>query len=165
MQNAFVVDDLDATLDHWIHKMGVGPFYLFEHIQFKTAFYRGEPAHIDMTAAIGYCGDLQIEFIKQYNDAPSIYRDFTSQGLRGMQHMGIVTENLDEHLARLAPLGIVPIQWGSMDTGLRFAYVSSDFHPGAMIELIESGPVIEGYFKLMKEAAASWDGTNPIIRT
>jgi len=165
MQNAFVVKDLDATLDHWNRKMGVGPFYVFEHVQFKEAYYRGETARFDMTAAIGYWGDVQIEFILQHDEAPSIYKDFESQGLRGMQHMGVMTQNLDEHLARLEPLGIVPIQWGSMPTGMRFAYVSSDFHPGAMIELIESGPVIDGYFKLMKESADRWDGTNGVIRT
>jgi methylmalonyl-CoA/ethylmalonyl-CoA epimerase len=164
MQNAFVVDDLDATLDHWIRKMGVGPFYLFEHVQFQEAYYRGEPARIDMTAAIAYWGDVQIEFIKQHNDAPSIYRDFTSRGYKGMQHMGVITENLDADLKRLRVHKIEPVQWGSMPSGMRFAYVSSDFHPGAMIELIEPDAAIAGYFKLMKESADHWDGTNPIIR-
>jgi methylmalonyl-CoA/ethylmalonyl-CoA epimerase len=165
MQNAFVVDDLDATLDHWTRKMGVGPFYLFEHVRFKEAYYRGEPARFDMSAAIAYWGDVQIEFIKQHDDAPSIYQDFKSRGLKGMQHMGVITRDLDAHLERLRPLGIEPVQWGQMPTGMRFAYVSSDFHPGAMIELIEPDEALGGYFKLMKESADRWDGTNPIIRT
>jgi methylmalonyl-CoA/ethylmalonyl-CoA epimerase len=166
MQNAFVVDDLDATLDHWVNKMGVGPFYLFEHVQFQEIYFRSESGrNIDMTAAIGYWGGVQIEFIKQHNEAPSIYQEFKSKGLRGMQHMGVITQNLDEQLAQLKPHGIVPVQWGTMPTGMRFAYVSSDFHPGAMIEIIEPGPVVEGYFKLMKDAADNWDGSNGIIRT
>jgi hypothetical protein len=164
MQNAFVVDDLDATLDHWVNKMGVGPFYVFDHIQFKEAFFRGKPAAIDMTAAIGYWGDVQIEFIKQHDDEPSIYREFRSKGLRGMQHMGVITADMDEHLGRLAKLGITPVQWGSMPTGMRFAYVDSDFHPGAMIELIEPVPAITDFFQMMKDAAAGWDGSNAIIR-
>lgn len=164
MQNAFVVDDLDATLDHWVNKMGVGPFYVFEHIQFKEVYYRGEPAFIDMTAAIGYWGDVQIEFIKQHDDEPSIYRDFRSKGLRGMQHMGVITPDLDEHLGRLEKLGMKPVQWGSMPTGMRFAYVDSDFHPGAMIELIELVPEVTEFFQLMKDAAAGWDGTDALIR-
>jgi hypothetical protein len=164
MQNAFVVDDLDAAIEHWTRKMGVGPFYLFEHVQFQDIWFRGEPARIDMTAAIGYWGDMQIEFIKQHDDAPSIYQEFAASGLRGLQHMGVISQNLDEDLARLEPRGIIPIQWGSMPSGMRFAYVSSDHHPGAMIELIEAGPVINEYFKLMKEAADLWDGSNSIIR-
>jgi hypothetical protein len=164
MQNAFVVDDLDAALGHWIEKMGVGPFYVFQHVQFKDIFFRGNPASIDMTAAIAYWGDVQIELIKQHDDAPSIYREFRSAGQRGMQHMGVICSNLDQDLSRLRALGIAPVQWGSMPTGMRFAYVNSDFHPGAMIELIEAGPVINDYFKMMKEAAERWDGTNAIIR-
>ena len=164
MQNAWVVDDLDAALDHWINKMGVGPFHLFEHVQFKEIYFRGERATTDMTAAIAYWGGMQVELIKQYNDAPSIYRDFQASGLRGMQHMGVLTSDLDEHLSRLKPLGIVPIQWGAMPAGMRFAYVSSDFLPGTMIELIEPGQAITDYFKLMKDAADNWDGSNAIIR-
>lgn len=164
MQNAFVVDDFDAAIAHWTQKMGAGPFYVFEHVQFKDIYFRGKPATIDMTAAIGYWGDIQIEFIQQHNDAPSIYREFTARGLRGMQHMGVITKHLDEDLARLKPMGITPVQWGSMPTGMRFAYVSSDQHPGAMIELIESVPAIDDYFQLMKDSAARWDGSNPIIR-
>jgi hypothetical protein len=33
-----------------------------------------------------------------------------------------------------------------------------------MIELIETVPAIADYFELMKDAAARWDGSNPIIR-
>lgn len=164
MQNAFVVDDLEAVMDHWLHTMGVGPFFVFEHIKFKEAFFRGQPMNIDMTAAIAYWGDVQIELIKQYDDKPSIYSEFRGKGLRGMQHMGVLTPDLDAQLARLKPLGIEPIQWGSMPAGMRFAYVSSDYHPGAMIELIETHESIIGFFKIMKDAAASWDGKSESIR-
>ena len=164
MQNAFVVGDLDAALNHWIDKMGVGPFYVFQHIKFQDIFFRGEPSSVDMTAAIAYWGDVQIELIKQHDDQPSIYREFLAKGQRGMQHMGVITPNLDEHLSRLRPLGITPVQWGSMPTGMRFAYVSSDFHPGGMVELIEAGPIITDYFKQMRDAAEHWDGTHGIIR-
>jgi len=164
MQNAFVVDDLEAAMDHWLHKMGVGPFFVFEHIKFKEAFFRGKPMNVDMTAAIAYWGDVQIELIKQYDNAPSIYNEFSGKGLRGMQHMGVLTDNLDEHLARLKPLGIEPIQSGSMPAGMRFAYVSSDYHPGAMIELIEANESIVGFFKIMKDAADAWDGRSESIR-
>lgn len=163
MQNAFVVDDLDAALDHWISKMVVGPFYVFQHVKFQDIFFRGEPSSVDVTAAIAYWGDMQIELIKQHNDQPSIFREFQAKGQRGMQHMGVITPNLDEHLSRLQPLGIAPVQWGSMPAGMRFAYVSSDFHPGGMIELIEPGPVIADFFKQMKDAAEHWDGSNAII--
>lgn len=164
MQNAFVVDDLDAALDHWVNKMGVGPFYVFEHVQFKEIFFRDRPSDVDMTAAIAYWGDMQIELIKQHNESGSIYSEFRNAGLRGMQHMGVITADLDADLANLKPLGITPVQYGTVASGMRFAYVSSDYHPGAMIELIESNDAITGFFKLMKETAAGWDGKDPVRR-
>ncbi len=164
MQNAFVVDDLDAAMDHWINKMGVGPFFVFQHVQFKEIYFRGKPSDTDMTAAIAYWGDMQIELIKQHNASPSIYSEFQNKGLRGLQHMGVITADLDSDLAQLKPLGITPVQYGTVASGMRFAYVSSDYHPGAMIELIESNPAMTGFFKMMQDTAAGWDGKDPVRR-
>ena len=164
MQNAFVVDDLDAAMDHWLNKMGVGPFFVFEHVQFREIYFRDKPSDTDMTAAIAYWGDMQIELIKQHNVSPSIYSEFQGKGLRGMQHMGVITTDLDADLAKLKPLGITPVQWGTVSSGMRFAYVSSDFHPGAMIELIEANEGITGFFQMMKDTAHNWDGKDPIRR-
>jgi hypothetical protein len=33
-----------------------------------------------------------------------------------------------------------------------------------MIELIEAGPAITGFFKLVRDAAQGWDGSEPIRR-
>ena len=165
MQNAFVVDDLESAVQHWSRTLGIGPFYAFEHIKFDSLQFRGKPGQADITAAIAYWGDVQIELVVQHNQAPSIYRDFLDRGGRGLQHMAVMTDDLDAHLARLRPLGIEPVQHGQVaGGGARFAYVSSDFMPGTMIELIESGPAILGYFKVIQQAAATWDGKNPLVR-
>lgn len=164
MQNAFVVDDLESSIHQWATKLGVGPFYVFEHIQFSEIHFRGKRTSLDMSAAIAYWGDMQIELIYQHNSAPSIYQDFKQRGLRGMQHMGVMTDDLDAQLERLKSVDITPVQRGEVATGVRFAYVDSDFNPGTMIELIEAGDAILGYFKLIQEAARSWDGRNPIVR-
>jgi len=84
MQNAFVVTDLDAALDHWTRVMGVGPFFVFERVEFAEIWYRGQSAlDIDLSVAIGYWGDLQIELIRQRNDVPSIYTDFPGRQAGG----------------------------------------------------------------------------------
>jgi len=163
MQNAYLVRDLEGALDHWTRVMGVGPFHLFERVEFAQIWHRGRPAHdIDMSVAIAYWGDLQIELIRQNNDAPSIFSDFAPQ--TGLQHLGVITESVDKDLARLAPLGIEPIQHGTTAGGLRFAYVSTDRHPGGMIELIESNPGMQRFFAKMRNASVGWDGKDPIRR-
>lgn len=162
MQNGFVVSDLDAALRHWTETMHVGPFFLFEHVGFETLLFRGSPADIDMTVAIGYSGNYQIELIVQHNQTPSIYTEFTQRGYLGLQHLGVMTDDVDAHLERLAPQGIEAVQYGSTSGGGKFAYLNTDVHPGAMIELIESSDVMVGAFEMMRAAAARWDGSNPV---
>lgn len=163
MQNGFVVTDLGKAIEHWTRVMHVGPFFLFERIAFAECWYRGRAAtDIDLSVAIAYWGDVQIELIQQHNDVPSIYTDFTSRGLTGLQHMGVITDSVERDLARLATEGVQPLQHGRTAAGMRFAYVSTDFHPGGMVELIEAGPKGVAFFEKMREAARTWDGTRPV---
>lgn len=165
MQNAFVVNDLEAALDHWTRVMGVGPFFVFERIEFAEVGYQGRSAlDIDLTVAIGYWGNLQIELIHQRNDVPSIYTDFPARHVGGLQHMGVITESVSQDLDRLKRVGIEAVQYGITSGGLRFAYVSTDQHPGGMIELIESNPGMLKFFSKMQAAAQEWDGSEPVRR-
>jgi hypothetical protein len=164
VQNAYVVRDLEAAVAHWSGKIGVGPFYLLEHIQFGAAFFRGAPLKFDMSVAIAQWGDVQIELIVQHDAAASIYSEFLTRHGEGLQHVGVMTASLDEHLDRLRPLGIQPVQWGATAGGMRFAYIDTDAQAGGMIELIETGPAVEAFFAKVRAAAARWDGSRPLRR-
>lgn len=164
VQNGFVVRDLEKAAHHWASIVGVGPFFLLEHISYGEVFYRGKPTNIDMSVAVAYWGTVQVELIVQHNDAPSIYADFASRSGEGLQHVGVMTHSVPEHLERLRAQGVEPVQWGVTANGIRFAYVSTDAHPGGMIELIESGPAIDAFFRTAREAAEKWDGTKPLRR-
>ena len=165
MQNAFVVPDMDNALEHWTRVMGVGPFFVFEHVQFTEAWHRGRPAtDIDVTVAIAYWGNIQIELIRQRNNVPSIYTEFPARDIGGLQHMGVITESVERDLARLSRHGISPVQHGITAAGMRFAYVTTDRHPGGMIELIEPNERTRRFFSKMQLAAEQWDGTEAIRR-
>lgn len=164
MQNAFVVPDLERAMEHWTQVMGVGPFFLFEHIAFTEYFFRGRAVKPpDLTMAIAYWGGLQIELIRQLDDSPSIYTEFAAAHGSGMHHMGVMSQSLDADLAELARRNVRPVQQGSLP-GMRFAYVATDQHPGGMIELIEATKGARALFQRMHEAAQSWDGRDPIRR-
>ncbi len=163
MQNGFVVNDLGAAIDHWARVMRVGPFFVFDRVAFKECWYRGSDAtDIDLTVAIAYWGEMQIELIQQRNQVPSIYTDFAARKGTGLQHMGVMSEDLDSDLARLKAGGILPVQHGTAP-GMRFAYVATDFHPGAMIELIEATPKVVEFFGRMRTAARGWDGRDAVM--
>jgi hypothetical protein len=164
VQNAYVVRDLEAAAHHWSAKVGVGPFYALEHIAFGPVYFRGRPLALDMSVAIAQWGEIQIELIQQHGAVASIYSEFAARHGEGLQHVGVMTANLDQHLERLKGNGIEPVQWGATANGMRFAYVGTDAHPGAMIELIETGPAVEAFFAMVRRAAVGWDGIRPLRR-
>lgn len=164
VQNAYVVRDLEAAVMHWSSKVGIGPFYALEHIAFGKVLFRGQPLTLDMSVAIAQWGELQIELIQQHDASPCIYSEFAQRHGEGLQHVGVMTASLDEHLERLRPLGIEPVQWGATATGMRFAYINTDALPGGMIELIETGPAVEAFFAMVRRSANNWDGTRPLRR-
>jgi hypothetical protein len=164
MQNGYVVPAIEPAVRHWAEKIGVGPFYLLEHVAFGPAWFRGEPLQLDMSVAIAQWGEVQIELIVQHDSSRSIYTEFTAAHGRGLQHVGVVTEALDAQLERLQSLGITPVQWGTTAAGMKFAYLNSDAHPGGMIELMERGPALDAFFAKVRAASIGWDGSRPLRR-
>ena len=165
MQLGFVVPDLEAAALHWAG-LGVGPFFLMEHIQYAECQYRGQPVSFDMSVAVGQWGEMQVELIRQHDAVPTIYSSFV--GGSGLQHLGVMTDSVETQLAMLAARGISATQSGSTANGIRFAYVDTDAlpgaHPGGMIELIERGPAIDAFFNFVRTAADGWDGERPLRR-
>lgn len=161
MQNGFVVPDWREAAMHWAEKLGVGPFFVVEHVEFSECRYRGEATSIDMSVAIAYAGSLQIELVEQHNDAPSIYRDFLASNAPGLQHVGALTEDLDAALD-LNDLRKHILQDGVTAAGQRFAYVDTVMHNGTMLEIIETDDAMRKGFEYMQNAAASWDGSRPV---
>ncbi len=161
MQNGFVVHDWREAAAYWAETLGVGPFFALEHVDFAECRYRGEPADIDMSVAIAYTGDYQIELVQQHNDTPSIYTDFLQHNAPGLQHVGTLVDDLDEALDANHLRGRI-LQDGVTGAGQRFAYVDTVLHNGTLLELIEADPAMKKSFAYMRAAAADWDGRNPI---
>ncbi|MBI1250888.1 MAG: hypothetical protein GC189_05410 [Alphaproteobacteria bacterium] len=162
MQNAYVPADFDAALAYWTKTMGVGPFFLLEHIKLDQVKHRGRPSDIDFTIAIAYWGDTQIELIKQHNDAPSIYKDWRDAGLEGMHHMCLLTD--DFAAARAASRGLEIAQEGLVPGGGEVIYVDTGGGPGTMIEILKPAPGSRELFAMMRAAAQTWDGAEPVRR-
>jgi hypothetical protein len=160
IQNGYVVPDIEAAVRHWTEVMGVGPFFMFDHPQFTELCYRGQKCTADISAALAYWGDVQIELIQQWNDVPSAYRDWPAAAMGGLHHVGVMTQSVSADIRRFRERGIEPVQWGDLG-GIRFAYIATDQHPGGMLELIEHGP-IDAYYTMFREAARIWDGSEPL---
>ncbi|MFK7957949.1 MAG: VOC family protein [Lysobacterales bacterium] len=165
IQFSYLVTDLDAAIEHWAGTLSVGPFFVLEHVPFANQLYRGDPCEADISVALAYSGPVQIELVQQHNDARSIFFDFLSTRGEGLQHVGAITQNLDEDLAALAKVGAAPVQWGEAENGTRFAYLNTDKVPGAMLELFQLPTKVASAFDYMQAAAQKWrPGIDPARR-
>ena len=162
-QVAWVVDDLTGAVRRWLNTTGVGPFFVIEHVPNENLLYRGEPVELDMSVAWAQAGAMQVELIQQHNDGPSAYRDSVPAGHDAMHHVGGVTDDFDAEMARYREAGVA-VPYESSSGGIRVAYFDTREAIGCMTELEERHPATEGLRAMVAEAAADWDGTDPIRR-
>jgi len=163
-QNGYVVRDIEAAMHHWTERLGIGPFFHLERAPIDDFHYMDEPSAMEASIALANSGSLQVELIEQRNDAPSMYRDFLAAGNEGLQHVAYWTEEMDAALEHAARLGYHIGQSGNVGENGRFVYFTTEGHPGTIVELSEVSGAKGELFRHIAEAAASWDGNNPIIR-
>lgn len=164
MQMAYVPKDLDAALGYWTQTMGVGPFFRLEHIALDKAKYRGEEVEVDFSVLIGYWGDIQIELIEQHDDAPSIYKRWRDEGREGLHHVCIVVNDIAHARAVCREAGARVEQEIWVTGGGEAIYVDAGGGPGSLIEIIQLPQASHDFFAFMREAARTWDGSDPVRR-
>jgi len=161
-QAGYVVPDIVAAMDYWSRVLGVGPWYYAERVPVVNFRYRGMPSSPVTSVALANSGPLQIELIQQRNDAPTMYRDFIAAGHTGLQHVAYWTEDFDRDLARLTAQGFKVGMSGEVGERGRFVYFETEYHPGTVIELSEVAGPKGKLFKLIRESAIGWNGSDPI---
>lgn len=159
-QMAWAVRDMDSAMAFWT-RLGVGPFFVTEHLALQNRFYRGEPTDFDMSAAITYWGDTQIEIITQHDRAPSVFRDWLDRDASGMHHIGITVPSLSDAVAALEQAGGTQVHTHSVPGIAAAAYFEV---PGEQtyVEVIEMSPDLHVAFARIKAIANAWDGSNPV---
>jgi len=163
-QNGYVVRDIDRAMRHWTEVMGVGPFFYIEDVPVSNFRYRGEPSDVKMSIALANSGPLQIELIQQRNDAPSMYLDFLNAGHEGLQHVAYWTAEFDAAMEAAAARGLEVGHSGEIGSDGRFVYFTAQDHPGSVIELSETNGRKGKFFQSIRDAADSWDGSDPVRR-
>lgn len=159
MQIAFVPDDFDAAIAHWTGTMGVGPFFLIENIKLPDSFYLDEPNECVFSIALAYWGDVQVELIRQENDAPSIY--FGAEG-KGLHHTCILTDDIATARVIAEAVGAKVLVEGRVDPDGAVLYVDTGGGPGTIVEILQPASGSTGLFDMIKAAGKDWDGSNPV---
>jgi methylmalonyl-CoA/ethylmalonyl-CoA epimerase len=52
MQLGFVVPDLEAAIEQWRRRIGLGPFFVLSGVEFAELRYRGQPTGVQMVVAL-----------------------------------------------------------------------------------------------------------------
>lgn len=161
-QLGYVVHDIEAAMDYWSRKLGVGPWFYNPQVPIRNYQYEGETYEPHNSVALANSGFVQVELIQVRNDVPSMYRDFLSQGRTGLQHVAYWTEDYDADLARVTAEGFRPVMSGEVGERGRFVYFDTEYHPGTVIELSEVAGPKGRLFDLIRNASEGWDGSDPV---
>jgi catechol 2,3-dioxygenase-like lactoylglutathione lyase family enzyme len=159
-QIGYVVTDLDKALAGFV-ELGVGPWFVIRGMP-QRVLYRGERCEISLSLALANSGEMQIEVIQQQDDTPSIFTEFLVAGREGFHQFAYWTEDFGATMQAVEEAGW-PVVWsGGEDVGTRFAYVEPPNSPATIIEIMELTETTRGMAKFVCDAAASWDGSDPI---
>jgi methylmalonyl-CoA/ethylmalonyl-CoA epimerase len=112
-QVGFVVRDLDRAMEaYW--RVGIGPWrvYTYGPSRFTEITYRGHPANWSFRLALAKVGGLTLELIQPLS-GESLYSDYlATQGEGGIQHLGLVVEDVDLVVEQARRSGYEVIQSG-----------------------------------------------------
>lgn len=161
-QLGYVVKDIEAAMEYWSSKLGVGPWYYNPQVPIRNYTYEGQPYAPHNSVALANSGDVQVELIQTRNDVPSMYRDFLQAGNTGLQHVAYWTQNYEADLERLLQQGFRPVMGGEVGENGRFIYFDTEYHPGTVIELSEVAGPKGKLFDLIRAASIDWDGSDPV---
>ncbi|HEU0197809.1 MAG TPA: VOC family protein [Nevskiaceae bacterium] len=164
-QLGYVVEDLDTAVAAWSTQLRVGPWTIIKNIPLASV-YRGIPSTPVIDIALGYRGALQIELIRQTNDAPSPYRESIARRQFGLHHTAFMAKDIHATVCALQARGLkVECDIQQMPGAGRYVYFASPVpDERSFIEILEATPQNQALFEQGVPAAAHWDGrTAPTV--
>lgn len=163
MQYAFVVEDIEAAILHYVDALGIGPWFVIGPFVPPEGTYRGKPTDIEISLAMAFSGHTMIELIQQHDTKPSVYRETIERTGYGFHHFATISGSFEKDLARYRKRGL-KVAFTDTVLGSRIAYFdTTSFLPG-MTEIVEWGEAIEKAQTSIYAASINWDGSDPIRR-
>lgn len=161
-QIAFIPADWEKAIEFWTKIIGAGPFFELPHIGLSNTRYRGQPTEVDISALLGYWGNIQIELIRQHDDTPSIYNEWRPDQGERVQHLGILVPDFDQAFDDLKSKGGVAAFETEITGATRAAYFEmAGIEP--MVEILSLKPHFLNLWEKMKQTTREWDGfTDPV---
>jgi methylmalonyl-CoA/ethylmalonyl-CoA epimerase len=160
---AYIVEDIEATVNRLADQLGAGPFFLIENVPLEDVLSCGEPADFVHNSAFGYCGAGAIELMEPISLAPErVEKGFSAPRPR------------IQHVAYAVPPTEVADLRGSLDKrgvteylSSRLGEVETTLHDasavlGHDIEIHVDGEGLRDFFGMVRTGAEGWDGLEPL---
>lgn len=162
IQMSYVVEDIHAGMDHWVRKIGVGPWFLLPQFTGVDPVYRGAPSQAEISIAMSFAGHMNIELIQMNNDVPSVYREHVERRGYGFHHFGIATRDFEHDVARYQAAGHELAFIAGVPSGGKVGYMDTTSVLPGYTELIELGASFDAVFGRFYRESIAWDGTDPV---
>jgi methylmalonyl-CoA/ethylmalonyl-CoA epimerase len=162
---AYVVENIEATVERLAKQLGAGPFFLFENVRLENITSRGEPAEFVHHSAFGHCGGGPIELMQIVRLVPERIEGRFSGAQPGVHHVAWAVPPASVHELRreLEDRGLpeyLSAQTGDIDNTFHDASASL----GHDIEIHVDSEGLRGFFQMVREGAEGWDGSEPLRR-
>ena len=118
VQNAYFVTDVVKAAESMHELLGIGPFFIYQHIKLTEVLYRGKPAELDHSSAYVQAGAVMIELVQQHNEGPSAFYDMYPSPAHGLHHMAIFADDIHHELQRFSGLGFSTATLARTDNGI-----------------------------------------------
>jgi methylmalonyl-CoA/ethylmalonyl-CoA epimerase len=161
-QVAYLVEDIDASVEHWARFSGIGPWTIYKNVSLD-GWWKGQDTTITINVGLSYQDGVQMELIEVTNTGPSPYRREDGSRIIGMHHMAWLTQNFDADVAKAKERGLTQV-FRAGNAASKVTYFVSPAEPGILWEFIEVTPMLQAGFDHGVAASRAWDGKDPILQ-
>jgi hypothetical protein len=161
VQNAYVVNNLEAACQRWNHIYGIGPFLASRHFVLQME-YDDARVDVELAGAFVQSGEIVIELLQQLNDVPSPFRQIYPPGHEGFHHVAVFAKDFEQERNRFKAAGFRIAGEFDYAPGCQICYIDTVAALGHMIELYSEHDAIRRMYTASRTAAETWDGKNLI---
>lgn len=141
VQICILVPDLDKAMRNFHEKFGVGPWsiYTYDKNFVPNMTRRGKPCEYSSRIGLANIGPMRIELIQPLS-GDTVYGEYIEKHGYGVQHIGVLTENMADTLKLADECGLAVTMDGSgfgPDGDGHYAYLDTEDLIGVTIEMID----------------------------
>jgi methylmalonyl-CoA/ethylmalonyl-CoA epimerase len=160
---AYVVENIEATVERLANQLGAGPFFLVENVPLENITSRGEPAEFVHHSAFGHCGGGPIELMEIVRLVPERIEDRFTGPRPGVHHVAwaVPPASVGDLRRELEDRGLpeyLSARLGELDITFHDASASL----GHDIEIHVDSQGLRDFFQMVLEGAEGWDGSQPL---